>query len=298
MSSVKGVGIGVAGLVLAALGAGPAVVGWEGGGADEKKEERSLAWLGGGGGRLGVQLDEVSREDVTRLKLAEERGAVVRGVEGGSAAEKAGLKEGDVVVRYQGEPVQSAVQLARMVRETPAGRTVSLEVSRGGTPQRFSVTLGESKGRFHFDGEMGDFQLPELPPMPQLPKLDAEKWGRAQRLLLREPWLDRGPRRLGLEYQEISGQLAKYFKLEAEDGILVTSVDADGPAGRAGVKAGDVILKLNGKAVRDGESLREELQRTQAGEEATLTVQRDGKPLELKLTLGGRERRRSGGEST
>jgi serine protease Do len=305
MSRVRGVGIGVACLVAAGLWAGPAV-GASGARADGGNEG-SAAWFAGGGGRLGVRLGEVDKEDASRLKLGEERGAVVRSVEAGSAAEKAGLKEGDVVLRYQGESVLSAAQLARMVRETPPGRTVWLEVSRGGTPEKLSVTLGEARGRFHFDQDLGDLNLPTMPeppempappPMPPLPRLDAEKWGRAQRLLLREPWFDRGPRRLGLEYQEISGQLAKYFRLEAEEGVLVTSVDNDGPAGRAGIKAGDVILKLNGKAVRDGDSLREELQRTEAGQEATLTVQRDGKPLDFKVTLGGKERRRTGGETT
>jgi serine protease Do len=71
----------------------------------------------------------------------------------------------------------------------------------------------------------------------------------------------------------------------------VTSVDEDGPAGKAGLKAGDVILKFGGKDVRDAEDLRHEVMHA-ASQEVTITVQRDGKPLDLKLKLGALEPRR------
>ena len=300
MSRVTGVGTGMAILFAAGLSTGP--VAGQSAGAEDKENNKtgSWAWFDSGGGRLGVRLDEVDKDDAARLKLSDERGALVRGVDGGSPAEKAGLKEGDVILRYQGETVLSAAQLARMVRETPPGRTVTLEVSRGGASQKLSATVGEGHGGFGFEGDLGDFHMPAMPampaipampampaipPVPPLPRFDSDKWGRAERLLLREPWAERGRRRLGIEYQEISGQLAKYFKLEAEDGLLVTSVDQDGPAARAGIKAGDVILKLNGTAVRDGQDLRSELQRVESGQEASVTVQRDGKPIELKVML-------------
>src|SRR5688500_9173476 len=95
----------------------------------------------GGGGRLGVSLEEVGADDVGRLGLSAERGAVVTDVVAGSAAEKAGVQKGDVIVRFAGQDVWSAAQLARLVRETPAGRTVDVEVSRGGSVQKLSVAL-------------------------------------------------------------------------------------------------------------------------------------------------------------
>ena len=99
-----------------------------------------LIGAGRGGGRLGVSLVDVKKEDLAGLKLQDERGAVVKKVEDNSAAGKAGLKEGDVIVRYQGEAVWSAAALARMVRETPPGRTVGLEVIRAGAAQKLSAT--------------------------------------------------------------------------------------------------------------------------------------------------------------
>jgi S1-C subfamily serine protease len=93
-----------------------------------------------------------------------------------------------------------------------------------------------------------------------------------------------------MEYMEISSQLAKYFRLSEDRGVLVESVDEDGPAGKAGMKAGDVILKLGGAAIRDGQDLRRELGRKEPGQEVVITVQRDGKPLDLKIKLGSTAR--------
>ena len=67
--------------------------------------------------------------------------------------------------------------------------------------------------------------------------------------------------------------------------MLVTSVDADGPAAKAGLKAGDVVVKLGSDAVADSHDLREAVARAEGGSEVTVTVQRDGKPVELKVTL-------------
>jgi hypothetical protein len=87
----------------------------------EKRDGRRVQVVVGGGSHLGVRLEDVDKDDVSRLKLTEEKGALVKSVEEGSPAEKAGIKAVDVVVRYQGESVLSASQLARLVRETPSG---------------------------------------------------------------------------------------------------------------------------------------------------------------------------------
>jgi len=114
--------------------------------ADEAPRERpgrrvERIRLAGGFGQLGVALEDVGAEDVARLKLAGERGARVTEVHEGSAAEKAGIKDGDVILQFGGDQVRSAAQLARLVRETPAGRKVEVEVSREGASQRMTVTL-------------------------------------------------------------------------------------------------------------------------------------------------------------
>ena len=111
---------------------------------EDKSRQVEIVRFAGGGARLGVVLEDVGADDVARLKLPEERGAVVKEVVKGSAAEKAGLKEEDVILSYQGERVGSAAQLRRLVRETPGGRRVAIEASRAGAAQRLTATLASA----------------------------------------------------------------------------------------------------------------------------------------------------------
>lgn len=272
---------------------------------DGTSRKVEIVRFAGGGARLGVMLEDVGPDDVTRLKLSEERGAVVKEVVKGSAAEKAGLKEGDVILSYQGERVFSAAQLRRLVRETPAGRKVAIEASRGGAPQRLTASLEKGDremamgdGDFHFDmPDMHfDVPVPPVPPVPPMPPMDhlfgdGEK---GQRFFFRDRdrLLEARPGRLGLTYQELSGQLARYFKVD-DGALLVTEVETDGPAAHAGLRAGDVIVKFNGKAITDGSDLRRTLGEAPSGTDVTVTVQRDGRPLDLKVSPRGERRVRS-----
>jgi C-terminal processing protease CtpA/Prc len=285
-----------------------------------EKVEKKVVVRHAAGGRLGVSLEETE---------GDLRGAKVRSVEGGSSAEKAGIKDGDVITRFDGEAVRSASHLARLVGETPGGRSVAIEVTRGGTTQKLTATLGEARSRvrvfsgeglpgmreFSFDEPRWEIEVPEPPEPPDAPSVPgAPSAPRAPRAPTPHAWswqggdvndmvfkmLGGGPRKLGVEYIEIGDQLASYFKLTGKTGVLVTSVDAAGPAGKAGIKAGDVILKLGTESIEDGADLREAVAETEGGTETAVTVQRDGRPLDLKVTLAKPEtkvRRRSTGVS-
>ena len=246
----------------------------------------------GAGGHLGVSLADVEHDDLARLKLSDERGALVKDVADDSPALRAGVKVGDVIVSFQGEPVRSAAQLSRLVRETPAGRKVGLEVSRDGSVQKLSCELGRQR----------EMNLSELPPeLPGLP--DASQWRDFGRSLGRD--LGRGMRfgpqagrgRLGITYQEISGQMAHYFKLEADQGVLITNVEPDSPAAKAGLEAGDVVLSFAGHDIEDGGDLREALADAKPGSEARIKVLRDGRHTELTVTLRAPETERDRGRS-
>jgi serine protease Do len=238
----------------------------------------------GGGGRLGVSLEEVGPDDVARLGLSAERGAVVTDVHEGSAAEKAGVQDGDVIVRFGGQDVWSAAQLARLVRETPPGRTVDLEVSRGGSTRKLSVALSKPDRDHLFGGGPGGmgedfhFEMPDLPELADLPAPPMPPMPPAFHHL--------GPgqgRKLGLSYQELGDQLARYFKVEG--GVLVTDVEENGPAATAGIKAGDVIVRVGGKAVKDGGDLREALRDAASGSNATIGVHREGRSMDLTVKI-------------
>jgi serine protease Do len=268
----------------------------------EKKIEKRVVVRHAGGARLGVSLADTE---------GDARGAKVTSVEKGSAAEKAGIEEDDLIVRFDGEPVRSASQLARLVRETPAGRVVAVEVTRGGATQKLTATLGEGGVRaFDFDFEMPDWEVevpeppapphapmpPHAPLAPPAPRAWSWNGDDGHEMVFR--MLGGGPRKLGIEYMEMGDQLASYFKLPGKTGVLVSAVDADGPAAKAGMKAGDVILKLGAETIEDGKDLREAVAEAKGGQEVTVTVQRDGRPLDLKVTLAkpetGMKRRSSG----
>ncbi len=267
----------------------------------------------GAGGFLGVHLTEVGRDDVARLGLDAERGARVSDVSDDSPAAKAGLQENDVVVAWQGEAVHSALQLRRLVRETPPGRSVTVEVLRQGRRETMTVEVG---GRRSVAGLPHDMLL-DLPEGPgDVEELErAARGGPAHDLLFdlrthpgdddddaqprrfvwRGPARERlealpglPPRRLGLRFQEIDGQLARYFRLPAgrDQALLVSAVDEDSPASRAGLRAGDVLLEFGGQKIDAAADLHRALGRSEDGQSEKLLVWRDGKALELRVTLG------------
>jgi serine protease Do len=103
------------------------------------------------------------------------------------------------------------------------------------------------------------------------------------------------PRRLGIQYIEMGEQLAAHYKLAQKNGVLVTSVEPGSAAAKAGLQAGDVVLKFDGRTVEDASDLREAVDAAEGGKEVTLSIQRDGRLLDVKATLAKpeTERRRS-----
>jgi serine protease Do len=281
--------LGISAALVAGLALGSGDVRAGGGPSDEGKSERAIRIVGlGARAFLGVGLDDVQ---------GDARGAKVRSVEEGSPAEKAGLKQGDVIVAFDGEAVRSASQLARLVRETPPGRSVPIEVMRGGARQKLTATLGEGGGRLRMAmPEMPDLdiEVPEPPRPPRPPRAHAWSWRGDEWPALDFELLGHGPRRLGIRYMETGEQLAAFFKLSGKNGVLVTSVDEDSPAAKAGMKAGDVILRFGGRAIEDGEDLRDAVHDAESGQKVTVTVQRDGHPIDLEVTLEKPERAHPG----
>ena len=141
---------------------------------------------------------------------------------------------------------------------------------------------------------------PHAPKAPRAPMPHAWSWNSDDGHDMVFRMLGGGPRKLGIEYMEVGEQLAGYFKLGGKTGVLVSSVDAEGPAGKAGMKAGDIVLKIGTKAIQEGDDLRDAVAAAEGGTEVTVSVQRDGRPLDLKVTLAKSEtkmRRRSTGVS-
>src|SRR5690242_4390427 len=123
---------------------------------------RSGSYLGIG----GIDIDE---ERAKTLNLKEARGVEIKSVDANSPASKAGLKDGDVVLEYNGQPVAGIEQFARLVRETPAGREVRLQVWRGGAAQSITATIETRPGAtIRGDGDAFSFTMPPIPPVPPI----------------------------------------------------------------------------------------------------------------------------------
>src|SRR5207248_10196348 len=125
---------------------------------------------------LGVGVADVSAERVQALKLKDDRGVEIVQVDQDAPAGKAGFKEHDVIVGFNGAPVESQEQFKRLMRETPPGRTVSMDIMRDGQPQNIKVQLADRKKLEStvWPHEPEDFALaipppPPVPPMPDFP---------------------------------------------------------------------------------------------------------------------------------
>jgi len=276
----------MAALALGTLALGAA--GWAAAGsrAPEKRAVEVVRLGHERGAWLGVGLADVDAGQAASLKLESAQGARVERVEPGSPAEKAGLAAGDVVLRFDGERVRSAAQLARLVRETPAGRRVALEVWRDAAARELTAELAERATRQRAGAEDEAFELRVPPPgdLPEAPRFSWRGFGHGLHGFEGLELPGGGPRRLGIAFQEIEGQLARYFKLEGS-GLLVTDVDEGSPAAKAGLRAGDVLLSFDGKKLEGGSDLRDASRQAEAGRPLLLEVLREGRKLQLTVTL-------------
>jgi serine protease Do len=230
--------------------------------------------LEGGGAWLGVRLEDLTAEKAKELKLAGEYGVMVKDVEEDSPAAKAGVAKGDVILEFAGEKVRSAAHLRRLVRETPAGRAVSLQVSRAGRALTLTAKLEAGGDR--------TFELPAMPPMPRLPNIEIPEFDFV--------WRARGAR-LGISGDELTPQLAEYFGVKQGKGVLVREVVVGSAAEKAGLKAGDVIVAVDGKEVATVSKLRRALAGdTEEKRKVTLTIVRDKREQTLTVEVEPPER--------
>jgi S1-C subfamily serine protease len=232
---------------------------------------------------LGVRLEDVTADKVGELKLPGEYGAIVTHVGEDSPADKAGLKENDVVLEFAGDRVRSVAQLKRLIRETPQGRNVTLKVSHDGQTRTANVALAARQG-----GLAGPhIEMPELPEIP--------------RIQLPDFYFNFSSPRLGISPGELTPQLAEYFGVKTGKGVLVREIEPGTPADKAGLKAGDCIVRVDTKptgSVGDLHSaLANEAQESADGKrEVELTLVRDRHEQKVKVELERRSHPRSPSE--
>jgi serine protease Do len=240
---------------------------------------------------LGLGAADVDAERAKALKLSEVRGVELKSIDNDGPAAKAGIKEGDVVLEYNGQRVEGTEQFVRLVRETPPGRQVRLLISRDGNTQTVTLETGTRVSHFVATGEGFHVDVP-IPPVPPVPPMlpDAERWWRGMTPDLPSGNMAWRSGALGIESESLSPQLAQFFGVK--EGVLVRSVNKNSPAEKAGIKAGDVIVKIGGSTVQSPRDISRELRSARGKGDISITLVRNQKEMTVTVPLqepsGGR----------
>lgn len=237
---------------------------------------------GGSSSYLGVDISDVTTERLSALKLKEEKGVEVTMVDQDAPAGKAGIKEHDVILTMNGTSIESGAQLRRMIHETPAGRIVTFGLSRDGQPVTVKLQLADKHNEAwmsHPKAKEFHFEMPNIAPLPDIdmPSINMV--------------VVTSSARSGLMVENITPQLGEFFGVKNGNGVLVRSVEKGSRAEKAGIHAGDIIVKVNDEPVHDTSDFTHAV-RSRNGGSVSVSVVRDKKEQNLNLTLP--ERKESG----
>jgi serine protease Do len=260
-------------IVVLFMGAAPA----QGG---EKVVKVTKNMKNAGNGWLGVMLSqsvEVKEEDGAKKKV--DSGVEIIDVFEDSAAEKAGLAKGDIIVMIDAEEVKEVGEAVKLIGAKNAGDSVVLIVSRDGSDMKLTAVLGERPEKDTFIYK--DLEGMELEKLQELKELGKLKGLKDMEFI----WQAGGKPRLGVELIELSDQLRDYFKVEEGRGVLISKVIEDTPANRADLKAGDVILSINRTDVDSVSKIKKALGEIEKDGIAEVEVMRDGRVLMLNATI-------------
>jgi len=221
-------------------------------------------------GYLGVGVVELTDDRVKALKLNDDKGVEVKRVEANSPAAKAGLKENDVILEVNGKAIEDITQFQNSIGDTAPGSKVNLTIWREGAKKTISATLEQRSNVFFFR----PFEFPDgpVPPMPPIPPNAGSPF----------PTIPATSPLVGIEGESLNAQLAAFFGVK--QGVLVRSVNANTPAQHAGLKAGDVIVKVDGTPVTTPREITA-LVRSHRNKSLAFTVVRNKKEMKLNVEI-------------
>ncbi|MFZ2087020.1 MAG: Do family serine endopeptidase, partial [Desulfobaccales bacterium] len=196
-------------------------------------------------GMLGVQVQVVTPEIAKSYGLAEAKGALVADVHADTPAEKAGIKREDIIIEFNGTPINEMNELPRLVAAMTPGAKATVKVLRDGKEKTFTLTVTELKEE-RFAGET--------------PDTDQES-------------------SIGLMVEDLNPQMARRFDLKDSKGVVVVDVVPGSSAAEAGFRRGDVILEVNGKAVPDAKTFQKTIAEQPKKSFARFLVKREGRTV-------------------
>ncbi|MBI5469592.1 MAG: DegQ family serine endoprotease [Deltaproteobacteria bacterium] len=205
-------------------------------------------------GWIGVSIQELTPELALSFGLKEPNGVLISSVTPGDPAEKAGLKAGDIVVGFNGKTITDLSDLPRTVASTPPGKTVEVKVIRDGKEKSFLIKVGTK-------AEEGVREKPseekELAP----------------------------DERLGFSVQPITPEIAKRLGLKDPEGLIVSAVKPDSPAGSAGLRRGDVVKEVDRKPVKSMKDYERAISATEKKDVVLLLILRGNNTIYVVLKL-------------
>ena len=206
-------------------------------------------------GLLGVSIQPVTTDLASSLGLKEARGVIVNSVSSGGAAEKAGIKTGDVILQFNGKDVNDSNELRNQVAAIEPGTEVTLTILRDGQRQQVKARLGTLT--------------------PESAQSTEEQGGGG----------DSGAAKLGVTVEPLSPDIAQQLGLRrGTQGVVVDSVDPSGPAAEAGIQNGDVIQEVNRQPVRTPVDLKNALQNA-GGRTVALLINRGGQTVYVAVPV-------------
>jgi membrane-associated protease RseP (regulator of RpoE activity) len=238
-------------------------------------------------GYLGVDVSDVDADKAQALKLREARGALITLIDHDAPAGQIGLKVNDVVLAINGQIVDSAEQMRRMLRELPPGRKVSLEISRDGNIQTLAVQLADRKAMeqsiWSRIGMDADGVALASPP----PAMGIVAGGDAPMPSGFHMPFFTSTLNVGALVEPLTSQMAEYFGVHG--GVMIKQVSKKSEAATAGFKAFDVILKVGGDSITTSADWDRAL-RSNQGKQVQVTILRDRKQQTLTLQVDSKHR--------
>jgi serine protease Do len=255
---------------------------------EPRAETRTFSmFFDGAGGYLGVQTQDVTKENFGKYGLRDVRGVAVDKVMEGSPAQAAGLQNGDVIVGFNGEEITSVRKLTRLIGEVAPDHQARITVLRGGSERELTATLGKrptpkfENGNWPFSvlppGHPAIPDAPNVPPAAEMPRIQIQPGAPAQPFV----W-QFGPRRqIGVGITPLTDQLAQHFNVTS--GALINNVRDNSPAAKAGLKAGDIVVEVDGKQLTGDGDLARAIGEKKEGD-ITLTIVRNGNRQTVRVT--------------
>uniref|UniRef100_A0A7V0Z7C4 Probable periplasmic serine endoprotease DegP-like n=1 Tax=candidate division WOR-3 bacterium TaxID=2052148 RepID=A0A7V0Z7C4_UNCW3 len=199
-------------------------------------------------GYLGVYLEDLTEDMKNALNLPSLEGVLINEVIANSPADNAGIKEGDVIIEYDGNKVTDVQSFRIMVASTAPGKTVKLKLIRNSREMELKVKIGEMKEEVALSG--GEKQGTEL----------------------------------GMQVVDIDSPDAKMYNISTKKGVVVTEVESSSPAGDAGIEPGDVIIGIGNKEIADISDFRKAIQDLKKGKPVIFQIQRGERKRYVALT--------------